>query len=168
MRLIVHDLTASEYGTWLTGFTGNTDEIIGANDHIHHCVGCFGCWVRTPGTCVLKDSFKHMGEAIAACDEFVLISRNVYGGYSPFISNVLHRSLSYVLPFFVTKNGETHHQQRYKRQFKLTVHFYGEDITEAERQTGRSLIQANALNLDVSDYSVHFHRTLQSLKEVQR
>jgi multimeric flavodoxin WrbA len=168
MRLIVHDLADQEYDTWLNSFSKDTDEVIGGNAPIRHCVGCFGCWVRTPGTCVLKDAYKHMGERLAACDEFVLISHNTYGGYSPFVSNVLNRALSYILPYFVIKNGETHHKQRYKQQFKFTVHFYGEDITEAERQTAHALIKANALNLDASNYRVFFHNSLHSLMEVQQ
>ncbi|WP_042200980.1 flavoprotein [Paenibacillus camerounensis] len=167
MRLIVHDLAEPEYDAWLSGFCRETDEVIGLEGDIRHCVGCFGCWVRTPGTCVLKDSYKHMGERLAACEEFVLISRNVYGGYSPFVSNVLNRTLPYVLPYFTTKNGETHHQQRYERQIRFTVHFYGEGMTGAERETAQSLVGANALNLDASGYTVAFHDTLVSLKEVQ-
>lgn len=103
MRLIVHDLGEQDFNTWLGGFSRDTDEIIGEQETIRHCVGCFGCWVRTPGTCVLKDSYKHIGERLAACEEYVFISRNVYGGYSPFVSNVLNRTLPYVLPYFLTK-----------------------------------------------------------------
>lgn len=167
MRLIVHDLANDDYDAWLSSFSRDTDEVIGESGTIRHCVGCFGCWVRTPGTCVLKDPYKHMGERLAACDEFVLISRNVYGGYSPFVSNVLNRSLPYILPYFVIQDGETHHQQRYKQRFKFSVHFYGEGITEAERHTAQALTRANAKNLDASQYSVSFHNTLHELAEVQ-
>ncbi|UQZ32993.1 flavoprotein [Paenibacillus sp. PK3_47] len=167
MRLIVHDLAEQEYNTWLKGFSRDTDEVIGEEETIRHCVGCFGCWVRTPGTCVLKDSYTHMGERLAACEEFVLITRNVYGGYSPFVCNVMNRTLPYILPYFITRNGETHHQQRYERQFRFTVHFYGEGMTGAECGTAQALVKANALNLDASDYSVSFHDSVHSLKEVQ-
>lgn len=167
MKLIVHDLANDDYVAFLSGFSEDTDEIIGETGSIRHCVGCFGCWVRTPGTCVLKDSYQHMGDRFAACEELVLITRNVYGGYSPFVSNVLNRSLPYVLPYFVFKEGETHHQQRYKQRFKFTVHFYGEGITEAERHTAQALTRANAINLDVSQYSVSFHNTLDELVEVR-
>lgn len=59
MRLIVHDLANHDYDAWLSGFSRDTDEVIGESGTIRHCVGCFGCWVRSPGTCVLKDSYKH-------------------------------------------------------------------------------------------------------------
>lgn len=72
MRLIVHDLAEQEYNTWLGGFSRDTDEVIGDTEAIRHCVGCFGCWVRTPGTCVLKDDYKHMGERLAACESLYL------------------------------------------------------------------------------------------------
>ena len=57
------------------------------------------------------------------CSEMLIISKCVYGSYSPFVKNVLDRSISYIHPYFTVKNGEMHHQQRYKRDFRLKVVF---------------------------------------------
>ncbi|WP_438435186.1 flavodoxin family protein [Gorillibacterium sp. sgz500922] len=164
MKLIVHDLAITDTAPWLGDLPADA-EVIANTGGIRACTGCFGCWVRTPGRCVLKDGYQHMGEKLAACDELVIVSRCVYGSYSPFVRNILDRSISYVLPYFVSRNGETHHRNRYDHRFKLSVHFYGDDLTEAERTTARRLVEANAVNLYADVAQIEFHETAQAAGE---
>lgn len=49
------------------------------------CIGCFGCWIKTPGSCVLPDSYQEMGKLLSRTSELILISRCCYGGYSPYV-----------------------------------------------------------------------------------
>lgn len=63
------------------------------------CIGCFGCWIKTPGSCVLPDSYQEMGKLLSRTSELILISRCCYGGYSPYVKNVLDRSIGYLQPF---------------------------------------------------------------------
>jgi hypothetical protein len=114
---------------------------------------------------VIRDGYNNLGELFSKSDELIIISKCMYGSYSPFVLNVLNRSISYVLPYFVTKNGETHHRNRYDHQFELSVHFYGDDITEAEKDTARSLVAANSLNLYSAGNHVYFHDSQHSIKE---
>ncbi|WP_037291202.1 flavoprotein [Saccharibacillus sacchari] len=166
MKMIVHDLENAGELPWLTAF-GSGQDVIGIdNAVIRHCTGCFGCWTRTPGTCVLKDEYRHLGARLAACDEMVLISRCTYGGYSPFVCNVLNRMLPYVLPYFRMLKGQMHHQLRYEQTVKFNVYFYGEDLTANERQTAQELVQANSLNLGAKGFEVSFYDNIRQLKEV--
>lgn len=113
---------------------------------IHPCIGCFGCWVKTPGRCVIPDAYAQMGEKIAQCKELVLVSRCCYGSPSPFVKNVMDRSISYLHPYFTILNGEMHHRQRYPQQLDLTVYFYGQGLTREERQTAQDWARAMAVN----------------------
>lgn len=165
MKMIIHDLDQQEYAAWAEAPQEDVT-VISDNGTIRHCTGCFGCWVRTPGVCVLKDGYQNIGELFSKCDELMIISKCVYGSYSPFILNVLNRSISYVLPYFSTQSGETHHRKRYDHQFALSVHFYGEDLTEAEMETAKKLVAANSTNLYSTGNTVYFHNSLQTVKEV--
>lgn len=166
MKMIVHDLEDAGTLSWLTEL-GEGHDMIGTEDAlIRHCTGCFGCWTRTPGTCVLKDEYRHLGARLARCDEMVLISRCTYGGYSPFVCNVLNRMLPYVLPYFRTLEGQTHHELRYEQTVQLKAYFYGENQTENERKTAQALVRANSINMGAKHYEVSFYNDVQQLKEV--
>ncbi len=131
---------------------------------IRPCIGCFGCWVKTPGRCVIKDGYETTGELLGKCSELILVSRCTYGGFSPFVKNVLDRSISYISPHFVMRNGEMHHKRRYLNRIDLSAYFYGENITEAEKETAQSLLMANALNFDAQVDKILFFGTAEEAR----
>ncbi len=165
MKLIIHDLNEENLAS-LKLEPGNSLRILSDNGSLRPCIGCFGCWIKTPGVCVLKDEFKDMGQWLSKCDEVVIISRCTYGSYSPFVLNVLNRSIPYILPYFEEINGETHHKSRYENHFKLSVCFYGEDTDEAERTTARALVKANEVNFHCRESNISFHSGLNTIREV--
>lgn len=154
MKLIIHDLSQEQAETLLP--REQDSKMIADNGKIHHCIGCFGCWIKTPAECIIKDNYNNIGELISKCDEVMIVSRCIYGGFSPFVKNVLDRSISYIHPYFMIRNKEMHHRPRYSHRFNLNVYFYGEDITEKERSTAKKLVQANAINLNCNRTEILF------------
>lgn len=164
MRLIIHDLGKNDLLTKsLNSLEGTM--VISDDGSIQHCIGCFGCWVKTPAACVIRDKYGDMGEYLSKSDELVIISECCYGGFSPFVKNVLDRSISYIHPYFIIKNGEMHHKRRYKNKIKLKVLFYGGNITDREKQTAERLVKANSINLHCKDYSVSFIENILGIEE---
>lgn len=164
-QLLIHDLGEAQ----LASVVGDAPEglrIFKASPAVHHCIGCFHCWIKTPGECVIRDRCTVTPGMLAASDEMIIVSRNVYGGFSPDVKAVLDRSIGYILPYFRTVGGEMHHVMRYDNPFALHVHFYGEDITAAEQRLAQKLIAANAINLGAGSHRVAFHKTPQEIREV--
>lgn len=161
MNIIIHDLTSAE----AEGMFPDDKRVISDNGKIKSCTGCFGCWIKTPGKCVIRDGYENMGEILSKAEKVTVVSRLCYGGYSPFVKNVFDRSISYILPFFRLIDGETHHKPRYKDSFSLDVHFYGENITASEKDTAKEIVKANCVNLNVKEYSVDFWGGLSELRE---
>lgn len=133
----------------------NPTVLVNANLINQYCIGCFGCWLKTPGTCVIQDDFQNMGKKLSEVDELVIISKAAFGSYSSAVKNVLDRSISYVLPFFEIRNGEMHHGERYHNALKVTAVFYA-DMTDAEKNTARNLVKANAVNLNAKFGEIYF------------
>ena len=78
------------------------------------------------------------------------------------------RNYSDLSQIHVLTTGGTlmHHKRRYQNHFTLRILFYGESITEQEKQTAQRLIQANAINLDCCVESVAFVRDVSQIKGV--
>lgn len=155
MKLLIHDLTEDIFQEFYPQIAED-DIVITDDGSIRSCIGCFGCWLKTPGACIIKDNYNQIGKNIAMCSEIHIISKCIYGGYSPFVKNVLDRSISYVHPYFAIVNGEMHHQQRYKKAPSMKVTFYGDDISSEEKEIARKLVEANAVNLYCTVDSVAF------------
>ena len=155
MKLILHDLTQAQWEA-LGLEVKDGDEVVSGRGQEKFCTGCFGCWLKTPGRCVIPDAFQRMGEKLAKAEELMIISKCSFGSYSSYVKNILDRSISYVSPFFVIRKGEMHHRPRYNNTLTISALFYGKDISEEEKETARALVQANALNLNGKVGSVRF------------
>ena len=145
MNLLIHDLNEAEWNKVAQDYQGW--EVISDDGSIRPCVGCFGCWTKTPGECVIRDGYERMGALIHKAEEVVVISKFTYGGLSPFVKNVFDRSISYVLPFFEIINGEMHHKSRYPEQKPITFIFRGSGLSENDKKLARSYVKAACTNL---------------------
>lgn len=164
MKLLIHDIETNDFQKLFPSLLDDA-MVISNNGNIHHCIGCFGCWVKTPAACVIRDEYGDMGEYLSKCEEMIIISKCCYGGFSPFVKNVLDRGISYVHPYFKIRNGEMHHQRRYKNHIDMQVWFYGENITEKEKQTAQKLVKANSINLFCNVSRITFAHNIMEMEE---
>ncbi len=160
--MIIHDLNPEQAEKVLA--KTEDDLIICENHSIHNCIGCFGCWVKTPGQCVIKDGYESMGARLGKTKELIVISRMNYGGFSPYVKNVMDRSISYLHANFKIRNKEMHHKRRYDNVIRLRVFFYGEDITQDEKDTANGYVEAVSVNLDARFEEIRF-LTMKELME---
>ncbi|MDR2344217.1 MAG: flavodoxin family protein [Spirochaetaceae bacterium] len=159
MKLVIHDLK---------NIAINNDQntkIVSDNGTIKPCINCYGCWIRTPGQCVIHDGYDNIGLLFSKCEHLIIASQCFYGGYSPFIQNVFNRSIPYLLPYFEKRNGETHHKKRYGNNIILTAYFYGK-ISAKEKETAGKLVAANGINLSARKVEIHFLDKPEDLKEI--
>lgn len=162
MTTVIHDLSKEEWEQIADFFADAT--VISNSGMIKKCVGCFGCWIKTPGQCVIPDGYQNMGEILGKTNQLVIISRLRFGGYSSFVKNVLDRSISYILPYFEIRNGEMHHKARYQNRMVLSAYFYGDEIADEEKKTARELVEANAINFNGYVEKVTFADKMEVLK----
>lgn len=144
MTLIIHDMDESEFSK--TSFAKIENSKVIKINNIKPCIGCFNCWLKTPGICSLNDDYKLNGYLLGHCNRLIVISKNYYGMFSPDIKNFFDRSISYVKPYFKVFDGEMHHYKRYKNILNIDYYFYG-DITKEEEKTLSKLVRANGKNL---------------------
>ncbi|MDF2906952.1 MAG: hypothetical protein K0R34_2273 [Herbinix sp.] len=160
--MIIHDLSPEQAEAVLSKVEDSC--IISDNHTIKNCIGCFGCWVKTPGQCIIKDGYETMGANLGKTKELIIISKMNYGGFSPFVKNVFDRSISYLHAYFQIRNNEMHHRQRYDNVIRLRVFFYGDDITQEEKDTAKGYVEAVSINLKASFEKIRF-TTIKDLME---
>ncbi len=141
MKVILHDLDRRYDET----VAARCDLALAADGKYAPCQGCFGCWTKHPAECFMKDKLQQVCRIIGQADELVIITENLYGGYSAAVKNVLDRSIGTSAPFSTYRGGQMHHTLRYGKRDLWKVIVYG-DITEAEKETFRLLAERNAIN----------------------
>jgi len=159
MKVIIHDLE-KQYADMINA---KCDRAIAADGKYAPCQGCFGCWTRHPAECFMKDTLQQACRIIGQADELVIVTGNLYGGYTADIKNVLDRSIGTSTPFSTYRGGQMHHTLRYGKHDLWKVIIYGE-ITEAEKDTFRYMAERNAINDGFERSEVRFIENLSELE----
>lgn len=155
MKVVITDLPLEETGA------GPDCHLIVAADGAF-CRGCFGCWTRTPGECVIQDDLKETGAWLGAANELILIARCCFGSISPAVKRVLDRAISYIHPYFEIRGGEMHHRSRYGNHLRVRAHLYSAR-SAAEEATARGILMGNAANYAGTLEEVRFYPNADSL-----
>jgi multimeric flavodoxin WrbA len=80
---------------------------------LRYCIGCWGCWVKTPGECSNRDDSHEMDRAIINAD-FVLWAAPLKMGFpSELLKMAMDKHLPLIHPYMVVDHGEAHHRKRY-------------------------------------------------------
>jgi hypothetical protein len=111
------------------------------------CRGCFGCWVRSPGECVIADAGRDVARAVIGSDVAVWLTPVTFGGYGSILKRAVDRLIPLISPRFMQIDGEIHHRKRYRRYPRLLALGV---LPQADAEAGAlfsTLVARNALNL---------------------
>jgi multimeric flavodoxin WrbA len=114
---------------------------------LRHCVGCFGCWVKTPGECVARDASLEMDRAVIQAD-FVLWAAPLKMGFpTELLKMALDKHLPLIHPYMEVAYGEAHHMRRYRRSPRVGLLLEKESGTdERDLQIVRDIFCRTAIN----------------------
>ncbi len=82
---------------------------------INKCIGCWNCWVKTPGRCVMRghmaDSyFNYVNSATV-----ILLMDTAQGFVNHRAKAFIDRTIPHYHPYIEIVDGECHHVARYER-----------------------------------------------------
>ena len=138
-----------------------------SKEKLKSCIGCFGCWVRTPGICVhTKDFGTAFLSKIFDADQILILSHITWGGYSPGIKAYTDRLLPLLHPYFTKRNGEMHHKLRYRSMPVLHAVGFNARTTE-EEQTFVRYADAHRDNMDSGNGTGTFIWKTENSEEAQ-
>jgi hypothetical protein len=111
----IHEVIVNE----LKGMAFEVESLVLRDIEVGHCLGCYGCYVRTPGICVNDDAGREIARRFIQSDLAVLLSPVTFGGYSSQLKKAVDRFLPLISPFFTRIDGEVNHLPRYEQYPRL-------------------------------------------------
>lgn len=88
---------------------------------INPCLGCFSCWNKTPGKCVIKDDMQEVIEKLLWADITIWSFPLYYFSVPSKLKTLIDRQLPMVLPFMVKDAESGSHLARYDMSNKRNV-----------------------------------------------
>ena len=93
-----------------------------AEKKIEHCIGCFTCWIKTPGKCIHDDDQAELIEKFLASDIVIYATPLYVDDVTGIMKDFLDRTIPILDPHFITdEEGETRHPLRYEKTPKFVI-----------------------------------------------
>ncbi len=83
--------------------------------NLHYCTGCFNCWWKTPGRCVINDDAEKIFRSVINSDFVIFASPLIVGFTSSSLKKITDRLIVLLHPYIKLKNAECHHLKRYDK-----------------------------------------------------
>jgi len=88
---------------------------------IKGCVGCFKCWVETPGRCFYRDDMDWIIPKFMEADVIYLGTPIYNYNITHYLQRMTERMLPTVLPYMKEREGSIRHPERYERKVQKIV-----------------------------------------------
>lgn len=163
----VLDMTYEIVINELEGSGWTVNPVVLRDTVIAGCRGCFRCWVKTPGVCVLDDSGRDVARMVISSDLTVFLTPVTFGGYSSELKKAVDRLIPLISPYFMKIDGEVHHRPRYRRYPRI-IAFGGLPHQDSEVQRlFETVVRRNAINMHCPAHNVGFVYDGQGSREIR-
>lgn len=110
---------------------GHTTIILSLRDmDLRYCIGCFGCWVKTPGQCKVGDASLKIDSEVINSDFLLWASPLKMGFPSALLKKAVDKFIPLIHPYMEVVNYEAHHVPRYQKYPNLGLLLAKEEDTD--------------------------------------
>lgn len=114
---------------------------------LRYCVGCFGCWVKTPGECVSRDASLEIDRTVINSDFFLCAAPLKMGFPDALLKMAMDKMIPLLHPYEDVAYGEAHHKRRYARYPRTGLVVQKETVTgDSDLQIVRDIFCRFAIN----------------------
>jgi multimeric flavodoxin WrbA len=110
----------------------SVSQIILRDLKLQKCIGCFGCWVKSPGQCVIRDDRDLICNAVVKSDMVLHASPLKMGFVTPLIRMATERMIPTLMPYITLIDGEARHTKRYDSYAMLGLIYQPEEDSDDE------------------------------------
>lgn len=126
---------------------------------IKACTGCWSCWLKTPGTCVCKDSMAKAYPDYVNADKVILLMDTAQGFINHSAKAFIDRTILLYHPYIEIVDGECHHKARYERYPELHYYYDEQGLTPEEAQVIEDYLYRTAYHFRSKAYRIHKNPT---------
>lgn len=121
-------------------------EVLLKEEEIADCLGCFKCWVQTPGICIIDDYGRKVAAELINSDLLIFLTPIRFGGYSYQLKKALDRMIPLISPYFKKISGEIHHKKRYSKYPSILAIGIMKEENESQSKIFKELVERNSIN----------------------
>ncbi len=101
---------------------------------ISACIGCWNCWLKTPGRCVMKDEMSECYPDYVNSDTVILLMDTAQGFVNHRAKAFFDRTIPHYHPYIEMVGGECRHFARYEKYPDMVFHYETDGLTNQENQ----------------------------------
>lgn len=131
-------------------------KVISLQDEIHSCIGCWSCWLKTPGACAIKDTMEDFYSAYINSNKVILLLDTQQGFIDHTAKAFLDRTIPHYLPYIEIVDGECHHVARYEEYPELYFYYDIQNLTKDEEQVIEDYLYRTAYHFQSSAFRIQF------------
>jgi hypothetical protein len=98
------------------------------------CTGCWNCWLKTPGKCVIRDVMDTTRSHYVNSDTVILLLDTAQGFINHKAKAFIDRTIPHYHPYIEIVDGECHHVARYERYPTMVFYYDIGGLTPQEDQ----------------------------------
>ena len=136
------------------------------------CIGCWDCWVKTPGVCIHKDIMKEIYSAFINSDIALYMLDTACGFISGSSKTLIDRLIALYHPYIRLVKGEMTHFPRYEKYPKISFFYDDSNLSNEEKEAlknylGRTIYQFSTTGskLDIQEEVIEHELSHNNLKE---
>ncbi|KAB3534509.1 hypothetical protein F8154_08755 [Alkaliphilus pronyensis] len=154
----VFDLREKQDGEILEEISNLYDEPLKVvrlgNKSISSCIGCWSCWLKTPGRCVMKDQMVKFYQDYLNSDTVILLMNTAQGFINHNAKAFFDRTIPHYHPYIEIIDGECHHAARYKDYPDMVFYYDIEGLTKIEEQVIEDYLYRTAYHFKSRAYRI--------------
>ena len=125
------------------------------------CIGCWDCWLKTPGLCVMKDQMAGLYPDYVNSHTVIILMDTAQGFINHQAKAFLDRTIPHYHPYIEMVDGECHHVARYKRYPDMVFYYNTVGLTNTEEQVIEDYLYRTAYHFKSKAYRIEKEGSLQ-------
>ncbi|WP_073269899.1 flavodoxin family protein [Alkalibacter saccharofermentans] len=155
---VVFDLREKEDEKTLEIIKSAYDEPLGVfnlrGEAINSCIGCWSCWLKTPGRCIMNDRMSEIYKEYINSDTVVLLMDTAHGFINHRAKAFFDRTIPHYHPHIEIVGGECHHVARYESYPDMVFYFDKSILCDAEEQVIEDYLYRVAYHFKANAYRI--------------